>query len=128
MNSIFIFELFNEDFTKDYQRKLQILKKNKIALWDVIDSCERKGSLDSEIKNEKENDILKLLKDYPNLKVIFCNGQKSYKNLIKTFGKEIEVPVVALPSTSPLHTISFDKKLEVWQQIKDHASSCLSED
>ncbi|WP_312323739.1 DNA-deoxyinosine glycosylase, partial [Soonwooa sp.] len=82
-----IFELFNEDFTKDYQRKLQILKKNKIALWDVIDSCERKGSLDSEIKNEKENDILKLLKDYPNLKVIFCNGQKSYKNLIKTFGK-----------------------------------------
>lgn len=123
-----IFELFNEDFTNDYQRKLQILKKNKIALWDVIDSCERKGSLDSEIKNEKGNDILKLLEDYPNLKIIFCNGQKSYKNLIKTFGKNIEIPIVALPSTSPLHTISFDKKLEAWQQIKDHASSCLSED
>ncbi|SKB92073.1 G/U mismatch-specific uracil-DNA glycosylase [Soonwooa buanensis] len=123
-----IFELFNEDFTKDYQQKLQILKKNKIALWDVIDSCERKGSLDSEIKNETGNDILKLLKDYPNLKIIFCNGQKSYKNLIKTFGKNIEIPIVALPSTSPLHTISFDKKLKVWQQIKDRTSSCLSED
>ncbi len=123
-----VFELFNEDFTKDYQQKLQILRKNKIALWDVIDSCERKGSLDSEIKNETGNDILKLLEDYPNLKIIFCNGQKSYKNLIKTFEKNIKIPIVALPSTSPLHTISFDKKLEVWQQIKDRVSSCLLED
>ena len=123
-----VFELFNEDFTKDYQQKLQILRKNKIALWDVIDSCERKGSLESEIKNETGNDILKLLEDYPNLKIIFCNGQKSYKNLIKTFEKNIKIPIVALPSTSPLHTISFDKKLEVWQQIKDRVSSCLLED
>ncbi|WP_300675597.1 DNA-deoxyinosine glycosylase [Soonwooa sp.] len=113
-----IFELFNEEFTKDYQQKLKILNKHKIALWDVIDSCERKGSLDSEIKNEVGNDVLKLLKDYPNLKVIFCNGQKSYKNLIKTFGKDIEIPIVGLPSTSPLHTIPLHEKLEVWQQIK----------
>lgn len=123
-----IFELFNENFTTNYHEKLQILNKHKIALWDVIDSCERKGSLDSEIKNETENDVLKLLKDFPNIKIIFCNGQKSYKNLVKTLGKDFLIPILALPSTSPLHTIQLDKKLEAWQQIKDRASSYLSED
>ena len=117
-----IFELFNEDFTSDYQRKLQILKSNKIALWDVIDSCERKGSLDSAIKNENANDILQLLEEYPNIKLIACNGQKSYKNLIKIVGKNFAIPIIALPSTSPLHTISFDKKLQDWRHIKDRAS------
>ena len=48
-----IFELLDEEFTLNYDLKLNILKQNKIALWDVIDSCERKGSLDSEIKNEE---------------------------------------------------------------------------
>ncbi len=40
-------------FTEDYSERINMLKKHHIALWDVIDSCERKGSLDSEIKNEE---------------------------------------------------------------------------
>ena len=46
----------------NYQEKLRILLKNKIALWDVIQSCERNGSLDSNIQNETPNDIRNLLK------------------------------------------------------------------
>ena len=95
--------------------KLQVLKRNKIALWDVIDTCERKGSLDSEIRNEEANDIRQLLKNYPNIKAIFCNGQKSFKNLQKIMGKECVIPIFVLPSTSPLHTISFEKKLREWE-------------
>lgn len=112
-----IFHLFNQKFTTDYHKKIELLKTHHIALWDVIESCERKGSIDSTIKNESENDIRQLLKSYPNIKVIFCNGQKSYKNLIKLLGKDFSLPIVLLPSTSPLHTISFDKKLVDWQQI-----------
>lgn len=122
-----IFELFVENVTDDYQKKLEILKKHKIALWDVIDSCERKGSLDSEIKNENANDILQLLEDYPNIKMIACNGQKSYKNLIKILGKNFAIPIVALPSTSPLHTIPFQNKFEIWKQIKHPFLLKLSE-
>ena len=113
-----IFELFNENFSEDYLEKIKILKKNKIAVWDVIDSCERVGSLDTKIKNEESNDILQLLKKYPNIKTIFCNGGKSYKNLQKIVGKNFEIPIYLLPSTSPLHTISFAKKLESWKIIK----------
>ncbi|WP_415328126.1 DNA-deoxyinosine glycosylase [Chryseobacterium sp. MMS23-Vi53] len=112
-----MFELLNENFTEDYQERINILKKHNIALWDVIDSCERKGSLDSEIKNEEANQIKELLEEYPNIKTIFCNGGKSFKNLQKILGKNFKVPFYLLPSTSPLHTISFEKKLEDWKAI-----------
>ncbi|MGI9653017.1 DNA-deoxyinosine glycosylase [Chryseobacterium sp. RLHN22] len=115
-----IFELFNEKFTEDYEERLNVLKKHHIALWDVIDSCERKGSLDSEIKNEEANQIEELLEDYPNITAIFCNGGKSYKNLQKLLGKNFKIPIYLLPSTSPLHTIPFERKLEEWKKILDY--------
>lgn len=113
-----IFKLFEEDFTADYQKRTEIIRKNKIALWDVIDSCEREGSLDTKIRNEEHNDILKILRDHPNIKAVFCNGQKSFKNLKKILGKESEILIFVLPSTSPLHTVSFDKKLAEWEILK----------
>lgn len=115
-----IFELFSEEFTEDYSVRINILKKNHIAIWDVIDSCERKGSLDSEIKNEEANQIEKLLENYPNIKAVFCNGGKSYKNLQKLLGKNFRIPVYLLPSTSPLHTISFERKFEDWKKVLDY--------
>ncbi|AZA77250.1 DNA-deoxyinosine glycosylase [Chryseobacterium sp. G0186] len=112
-----ILELLNEEFTEDYPARLEILKKHHIALWDVIDSCERKGSLDSEIKNEEANQIAELLDKHPNIKAIFSNGGKSFKSLQKLLGKNYKLPIFLLPSTSPLHTISFERKLEEWKQI-----------
>ncbi|MBV8325085.1 DNA-deoxyinosine glycosylase [Chryseobacterium sp.] len=112
-----IFELLQEEFTEDYTQRIKIIKKHHMALWDVIDSCERKGSLDSEIKNEEANQIEELLQKHPNIKAIFCNGGKSYKSLQKLLGKNYRIPVILLPSTSPLHTVSFEKKLEEWKKI-----------
>ncbi|WP_353146419.1 DNA-deoxyinosine glycosylase [Chryseobacterium sp.] len=117
-----ISELLNEGFTEDYGERIRILKKHHIALWDVIDSCERKGSLDSEIKNEEANQIAELLEEHPNIKAIFCNGGKAYKNLQKLLGKNYRLPMFLLPSTSPLHTVSFEKKLEEWKRILDFLS------
>jgi len=114
-----IFELFNEKFTENYTERIAVLKKHHIAIWDVIDSCERKGSLDSEIKNEEANQIGELLGQYPSIKAIFCNGGKSYKNLQKILGKNYRLPIILLPSTSPLHTVSFEKKYEEWKVILD---------
>jgi hypoxanthine-DNA glycosylase len=115
-----IFELFSEEFTEDYSERINILKKNHIAIWDVIDSCERKGSLDSEIKNEEANQVEELLESYPNFQAIFCNGGKSYKNLQKLLGKNFKIPIYLLPSTSPLHTISFEKKFDEWKKVLDY--------
>ncbi|UOU97046.1 DNA-deoxyinosine glycosylase [Chryseobacterium daecheongense] len=112
-----IFALFEEEFTENYVERIQVLKKHDIALWDVIDSCERKGSLDSKIRNEEANQIAELLDKHPNIQVIFCNGGKSFKNLQKILGKNFRIPIFLLPSTSPLHTASFENKLEQWAVI-----------
>lgn len=85
-----------------YKEKLQILLKNRIALWDVIQSCNRNGSLDSNIQNEIPNDIPKLLKQFPNIKVICLNGNKSYSAFKKLFPELLEqYQCYKLPSTSP---------------------------
>lgn len=113
-----IFEIFNEDFTTDYSERLKILKKHHIALWDVIENCERSGSLDSEIRNEEANKILELLLEFPNIEAIFCNGQKSFKNLQKILDKNFHLPIYVLPSTSPAHaSLRYEEKLLTWMEI-----------
>ena len=113
-----ICEIFNEEFTTNYQQRIEILEKHHIALWDVIDTCERKGSLDSEIRNEEANKIEELLQNFPNIKAIFCNGQKSYKNLQKILGKKFRMPIIVLPSTSPAYAgLSYFDKLKLWYII-----------
>ena len=116
-----ICEIFNEEFSLNYQERIKILQKHHIALWDVIDTCERKGSLDSEIRNEEANKIEDLLQDFPNVKAIFCNGQKSYKNLQKILGKDFYLPIFVLPSTSPANASKkYEEKLFSWKIIIDY--------
>lgn len=115
-----LFELFEEEFSTNYCEKIKLLKKYKIGVWDVIDSCERKGSLDTQIKNENHHNIFKLLEDFPSIKVIFCNGQKSFKTLNKILPNDLEIPIFVLPSTSPAYTIPYDKKLQEWSVIKSY--------
>ena len=115
-----LFELFQEEFTTNYSEKLNFLERNHIAVWDVIDSCERKGSLDTEIKNENHHNILQLLEDFPNIKVIYCNGQKSFKTLGKILPQDFKIPIFVLPSTSPAYTIPYEKKLEDWCILKNY--------
>ena len=115
-----MFHLFDVEFSNDYETRIDLIKQNKIALWDVIESCERKGSSDTEIKAEIDNDIPQLIENHPNIKIIYCNGQKSYKNLLKILGNKFKIPIVVLPSTSPLHTMKFEEKLKSWKVINDY--------
>ncbi len=115
-----LYDVFKEEISADYSDKVQFLERNHLAVWDVIDSCERKGSLDTEIKNEKHHQILQLVEDFPSLKVIFCNGQKSFKTLRQLVPKDLKIPIIVLPSTSPAHTMKYELKLKEWQILKDY--------
>lgn len=85
-----------------YDNKLQILLENRFALWDVIQSCERDGSLDSNIQNEIPNNISELLKQFPNIKYIYLNGNKAYSAFKKHFPDLLKkYKCYKLPSTSP---------------------------
>jgi hypoxanthine-DNA glycosylase len=100
-----------------YYERLVALTEQNLGLWDVIESCERKGSLDSAIKNAKPNDFQSLLTNYGNIETVFCNGKKSEalfrKEVLPTLSKKISV--VSLPSTSPANArLAFVDKLEQW--------------
>jgi G:T/U-mismatch repair DNA glycosylase len=47
-----MFDYFGEPFSTDYEKRVNLLLKNGIALWDSVERCQRVGSLDSAIKNE----------------------------------------------------------------------------
>ena len=116
-----ICELFHEELTTDYAERIKILEKYHVALWDVIDNCEREGSLDSGIRNEEANKIGELLHNYPNIKAIFCNGQKSYKNLLKILPIDFHLPIIVLPSTSPAHaSLRYEEKLKSWKMVLNY--------
>lgn len=106
----------------NYALKLKTLLKNNIALWDTIKSCKREGSLDSDIQNEKPNDIRKLLKKYPNIKIICLNGNKSYLAFKKYFPDLLEkYACYKMPSTSPANAnYSLDRLIEEYKIIKSH--------
>lgn len=112
-----LFSILNEDFSMEYLDRKQLLKNHHFALWDVLQHCEREGSLDSAIKNEYPNAIVALIKDSPHLKAVFFNGQKSASSFKKWIGySELEIPYHILPSTSPAHAgITFQMKLDIWQ-------------
>lgn len=118
-----IYALFDETVDVDYEKKKDFLLKHHIALWDVLDSCEREGSSDSKIKKPVPNDFESLLGHHPNIKSIFFNGQKAQELFMKLVLSKLaqkHIFLSRLPSTSPAHAIKFGEKLKAWQVILDH--------
>lgn len=103
----------------DYDTKLKILLNSNIALWDTIKSCKREGSLDSDIQNEKPNNIGKLLKTYPNIEIICLNGNKSYIAFKKYFPDLLKkYTCYKMLSTSPANArYSLDILIQEWAKI-----------
>lgn len=110
MSQIFACEL------PTYEDKKTLIENNSIILWDVIQSCEREGSLDSAIRHEVVNDIDSLVKDYPSLSYVVCNGKKAYDLYQKHFS-HIALPCISLPSTSNANrTIKEEELFEEWKK------------
>lgn len=108
-----IAQYFHCNFT-NYQEKKECIIKHNVALWDVIATCERKGSLDSMIKDEVCNDIVSFLKHYPSVKTVLCNGKKSFQLYQKHFSN-IDINCICLPSTSNANrSISETSLFQIW--------------
>ncbi len=114
-----LFRIFNTKFASDYETRLTLIKKNQVALWDICRLGVRKGSLDSDIRQEIPNAIPGLIAAHPTLTNIFFNGKKAELLFGKYFGWETHIAHKTLLSTSPANaTYTFEQKLANWQQIK----------
>ncbi len=99
-----------------YQEKLKILSEHHIALWDVVDTCQRKGSSDANICEAKFNDIEGFLKKYPNIQAIFLTG-KTVAGFFKKSSAKVEIPVYILPSPSPAFVKPIEWKVQGWRPL-----------
>ena len=107
---------FSEE--SDYRERLAALLRNRIALWDVIESCNRQGSLDSAIQNIQVNDFRKFFFRHPMIKTVYFNGRKAFMTFKKVQGIDVSrFECRILPSTSPAYTMLFNEKLTAWKQI-----------
>lgn len=117
----FMFQILKEEFSGNYEERKNLLIKNKIALWDVLQFCDRIGSLDSAIKNEIANDFEKFLQLHPQISTIFFNGQKAASFFKKYVHLNKDYQTFTLPSTSPANaSMTFQSKLEQWKVIEKH--------
>jgi len=110
-------DLYDYYEPSDYLSKKKLLLSNNIGIWDVAHTAIRKGSLDSNIKNEVPNDLLSFIAANTNLSIIGFNGKKSEKLFNEYFTRSDKITYITLPSTSPAHTIAFEKKLEIWKRL-----------
>jgi len=122
-------ELFGAGFALPYRQRLDVLTTHRIALWDVLGSCVRPGSLDASIDTQSAaaNDFGDMFSGYPTIQQVFFNGKKAaemYRRyVLPTLNAEATaIPVRALPSTSPAHAaLSFAAKLAAWSVVREAA-------
>lgn len=109
--------VFNEPVPQTIQEKRDFLLRNRIALWDVIASCDIQGSADSTIKNVTTND-LRIILNTADIKEIFVNGKTAEKYYNKYTKDLINRPATCLPSTSPANAAwNMEKLIEAWRGI-----------
>lgn len=117
--------VFGREIPQTIEEKRRFLLENHIAVWDVIASCDIKGSSDSSIRNAQPTDIRRILKK-ANIRQIYTNGQTAGK-MYRKYQRELTGrDAMILPSTSPANAAwSVERLIGAWKCIT--ASSSFSE-
>ena len=112
--------VLNEPLPQTVAEKKQLLLTHRIALWDVIASCEITGSADSTIKNALPNDLAPILTLCPDI-TIFTNGKTAHRYYRRYLEKRVGKTAFCLPSTSPANAAyPLPRLKEAWQIITHH--------
>lgn len=109
--------VFDFDAHAPYEQRIDAAKSRGVALWDVVGSCRRTGSMDAKIDHQTlvVNDFGPQLARHRGIERIFANGLAA----LKIFEQHVEttVPTVRLPSSSGALPMSFADKLSRWREI-----------
>jgi hypoxanthine-DNA glycosylase len=102
-----------------YDDRTAALKAHGIAVWDVLQSCRRVGSLDSAVERDSmvPNDFGRLFSEHPTIRRVFFNGAASERNVNRLVRVAPLLQCQRLPSTSPAQTMPYADKLTAWRVI-----------
>jgi TDG/mug DNA glycosylase family protein len=116
-------ELLRFDPASSYPTRIEALKSARIALWDVLQSCTRDGSLDAmiELDTQIPNDFQTFLGKHKKIRQVFFNGAKAEACFRRHVLGRLDAGPMAyarLPSTSPANaSVSYEQKLRAWRMI-----------
>ena len=112
--------IFEEPVPEEIEVRRDFLLRNRVAVWDVLASCEITGSSDSSIRNAVPNDIQPILLG-ADIRQIYCNGKKSHAIYTKYIGNKIGREAICLPSTSPANAQwTLPRLIEAWSVLREH--------
>lgn len=108
------------DVPRTIPEKSALLHSRRIALWDVIASCEITGSSDSSIRGVVPNDLSPIFRT-AEIRAVFCNGTTAWNCYQKYARAATGFEAVKLPSTSPANAgWSLDRLTQAWRVILPH--------
>lgn len=108
--------IFSESVPQSIEEKKQFILSHRLALWDVIASCEIEGSADASIRNAVPNDLSSILRAAP-IRKIFVNGKTAEKLYVKYIEPKTGIRAICLPSTSPANAAwTLDKLTAAWKE------------
>jgi hypoxanthine-DNA glycosylase len=108
--------LFGFDAAAPYPDRVSALCAHRVAVWDVLRSCRRVGSLDSAVERDSmvPNDFAGFFAAHPTVERLVFNGAAAETNYRRLVGPS-PLPSARAPSTSPAQTMRFEGKLAAWR-------------
>ncbi len=116
-------ELVGAAPTLPYETRTDRLNSAGIALWDVLASCTRSGSMDADIEADSisTNDFASFFQTHPVITNIYFNGsmaERCFRRYVQPFLEDWPLTYHRLPSTSPANaSIRYEQKLIAWKLI-----------
>jgi hypoxanthine-DNA glycosylase len=118
-----ICELLGVDRETSYPGRVEALTAAGIAVWDVLKSCSRPGSLDAAIvrRSAVPNDFARFFASHPRLRRVYFNGAAAelwYRRRVLPGLPHGTLAYQRLPSTSPAHAaLTYAEKLAAWRAV-----------
>lgn len=101
-----------------YDKRLTVLKNQGIAVWDVLQSCIREGSMDSDIKLSQSNDFQTFFGCNPTINRVVFDSLKAEELFKKIQGNFLLLEFCRVPSPSPAHArLRYAEKLAIWKEV-----------
>ncbi len=118
--------LFGAGLEQPYEARLERLRSNHVALWDVCASAHRSGALDAAIRRASvvPNDFAAFFAKHSRLRLVVFNGQVAAELCRRKVVSGLPEKVASLryqtlPSTSPAYaSMTFEQKLERWMVVR----------
>lgn len=103
-----------------YEQRIAILTQQNVAVWDVLRSCTREGSMDADIRDAEPNDFAAFFKKYPTIRRVIFDSAKAEEIFLKRCTANLPgtLHYHRVPSPSPAHArLRYEQKLALWKDV-----------